>query len=326
MLRTATARQPRASSVLLLHPRPARLLGRESANSPQEARTRSQAVDGPQRRHQRVCAGQRPFSARSNDNQIAPELRCRLPLVLLAQLLNLRLCRSAFDHYGYVTTKEATQAGVPAVKLPKLAARGAWRTSPTGCIGYPTRRPLPTTSTPRCSWGWARALYLHGESVLALFGLADVNPRQIKVAVPSLTKAGKPGTCPPMRHTPPGWPLTVTSKGRPVGLDAICTLPIPCRLAKPTPKVLTPIERGSAIAAVGFDESCGCDARVRCCSILASRGHRLTVTRGSDAPAGAPRRAACRSSPPTLMRWHSAGAPRLGRRGEGRHLRPVRRS
>ena len=30
----------------------------------------------------------------------------------------------ALDHYGYVTTREAVEAGVPTVELPKLAARG----------------------------------------------------------------------------------------------------------------------------------------------------------------------------------------------------------
>ncbi len=30
----------------------------------------------------------------------------------------------ALDHYGYVTTKDAAEAGVPAVELPKLAMRG----------------------------------------------------------------------------------------------------------------------------------------------------------------------------------------------------------
>jgi hypothetical protein len=34
--------------------------------------------------------------------------------------------------------------------------------------------------------------FLHGESVLALFGLADVNPRQIKVAVRRRTRPKLP--------------------------------------------------------------------------------------------------------------------------------------
>jgi hypothetical protein len=34
--------------------------------------------------------------------------------------------------------------------------------------------------------------YLHGESVLALFGLADVNPRRIRVAVPRRVRAKLP--------------------------------------------------------------------------------------------------------------------------------------
>lgn len=30
----------------------------------------------------------------------------------------------ALDQYGFVTTRDASEAGVPAVELPKLAARG----------------------------------------------------------------------------------------------------------------------------------------------------------------------------------------------------------
>lgn len=89
----------------------------------------------------------------------------------------------AFGHYGYVTTKEAAAAGVPAIELPKLAARGGLENVAYGLYRVP--------DVPAHEWDqFAEALlragdgaFLHGESVLALHGLADVNPRQIKVAV-----------------------------------------------------------------------------------------------------------------------------------------------
>ena len=89
----------------------------------------------------------------------------------------------AFDNYGYVTTAAAKGAGVPAVELPKLAARGGIVN-----IAYGLYRveDVPVTQFDQ----YAEALlrvgadgYLFGESVLALLGLAEVNPRTIKIAV-----------------------------------------------------------------------------------------------------------------------------------------------
>lgn len=89
----------------------------------------------------------------------------------------------ALNHYGYVTTREAAEAGVPAVELPKLAARGGLENIAYGLYRVPD---IPPTAYDQFAEALLRAgdgAYLHGESVLALFGLADVNPRKIKVAV-----------------------------------------------------------------------------------------------------------------------------------------------
>jgi len=90
----------------------------------------------------------------------------------------------ALDRYGYVTTKDAVSAGVPAVELPKLAARGGLENVAYGLYRVPD---VPVTAFDQFAEALARVgggAYLHGESVLALWGLADVNPRHIKVAVP----------------------------------------------------------------------------------------------------------------------------------------------
>ncbi|TAK70247.1 MAG: hypothetical protein EPO13_04655 [Actinomycetota bacterium] len=89
----------------------------------------------------------------------------------------------ALDHHGYVTTKAAAEAGVPAVELPKLAARGGLDNVSYGLYRMPD---IPPTAYDQFAEALLRAgegAYLHGESVLALLGLADVNPRRIKVAV-----------------------------------------------------------------------------------------------------------------------------------------------
>ncbi|MHA7153768.1 type IV toxin-antitoxin system AbiEi family antitoxin domain-containing protein [Arthrobacter sp. TMN-50] len=89
----------------------------------------------------------------------------------------------ALDHYGYVTTREAVEEGVPAVELPKLAARGGLEHVAYGLYRVPDVPPSRYDQFAEALLRAGEGAYLHGESVLALFGFADVNPRQIKVAV-----------------------------------------------------------------------------------------------------------------------------------------------
>jgi predicted transcriptional regulator of viral defense system len=90
----------------------------------------------------------------------------------------------ALDHYGYVTTRVAAEAGVPAGELPKLAARGGLENVAYGLYRVPDVRPTEFDRFAEALLRVGKGAYLHGESVLALFRLADVNPRHIKVAVP----------------------------------------------------------------------------------------------------------------------------------------------
>ncbi len=89
----------------------------------------------------------------------------------------------ALDHYGYVSTRDAVEAGVPAVELPKLAARGGLENVAYGLYRVPDVPPTRYDQFAEALLRVGEGAYLHGESVLALFGLADVNPRQIKVAI-----------------------------------------------------------------------------------------------------------------------------------------------
>lgn len=98
----------------------------------------------------------------------------------------------AIDRYGYVTTKDAVSAGVPAVELPKLAARGGLENVAYGLYRVPD---VPVTEFDQFAEALLRAgegAYLHGESVLSLLGLADVNPRRIKVAIPRRVRSNLP--------------------------------------------------------------------------------------------------------------------------------------
>ncbi len=98
----------------------------------------------------------------------------------------------ALDHYGYVTTTEAAAAGVPAVELPKLAARGGLENVAYGLYRVPDVPPHVLDQFAEALLRAGDGAFLHGESVLALFGLADVNPRQIKVAVRRRTRPKLP--------------------------------------------------------------------------------------------------------------------------------------
>jgi predicted transcriptional regulator of viral defense system len=87
----------------------------------------------------------------------------------------------AYDNHGYVTTADAVGAGVPAVELPKLTARGG-----LDHVGYGLYRmtDIPPTDDDQFAEATLRAgddAYLRGEAVLALLGLADVNPTKITV-------------------------------------------------------------------------------------------------------------------------------------------------
>ncbi len=87
----------------------------------------------------------------------------------------------AYDNHGYVTVADAAEAGIPAVELPKLAARGGLEHS-----GYRLYRvtDIPPTDYDQFAEATLRAggdSHLRGESVLALLGLGDVNPRKITV-------------------------------------------------------------------------------------------------------------------------------------------------
>lgn len=98
----------------------------------------------------------------------------------------------ALDHYGYVTTKAAADAGVPPVELPKLAARGGLENIAYGLYRVPDIPPDDRDQFAEALLRAGEGAFLHGESVLAMFALADVNPRRVKVAVRRRTRPKLP--------------------------------------------------------------------------------------------------------------------------------------
>jgi hypothetical protein len=107
----------------------------------------------------------------------------------------------ALGEYGFITTKQAVDAGVPAVELRKLAARGALINVAYGIYRVPDAPGSPFDQFAEALLRAGEGAYLRGDSVLALFGLADVNPRNIRVVAPKRTRARMPAfmevTAPP---------------------------------------------------------------------------------------------------------------------------------
>lgn len=99
----------------------------------------------------------------------------------------------AFDQYGYVTTKDAADLGIPTIELRKLAARGALTNLAYGLYRF---NDVPPTARDQFAEALLRVgdgAYLAADAVLALHDLAQVNPRRIRVGAPHRTRAHLPG-------------------------------------------------------------------------------------------------------------------------------------
>jgi len=99
----------------------------------------------------------------------------------LAQTYRRQLLGRAQDQYGYVTTRDAEELGIPPVELRKLAqrgglkrvARGVYRFDEVPATGHDQLMEAVLTAGP--------GAYLTGDAVLALHDLGLVNPRKVRV-------------------------------------------------------------------------------------------------------------------------------------------------
>jgi predicted transcriptional regulator of viral defense system len=102
----------------------------------------------------------------------------------LADTYRRRLHERALDQYGYVTTRDAEELGVPAVELRKIGQRGGLAHIAYGLYRFedvvPTERDQFMEAVLRVGPG----AYLTHDAVLALYDLALVNPRRIRVGTP----------------------------------------------------------------------------------------------------------------------------------------------
>ena len=104
-----------------------------------------------------------------------------------------RILGIAGDQHGYITTRQATDAGIPPVELRKLAQRGR--------LDHPAHGVYRMAAFPRRAndelmeatlWAHGRGVISH-ESALLLWDLADVNPGSIHVTTPPPYRPRKQG-------------------------------------------------------------------------------------------------------------------------------------
>ncbi len=98
----------------------------------------------------------------------------------------------AYDNHGYVTVGDAMDAGIPAVELPKLAARGGLEHSGYRLYRFTDIPPGEHQQFAEATLRVGDGSHLRGESVLALLGLTDLNPRKITVGTPQRIRRNLP--------------------------------------------------------------------------------------------------------------------------------------
>jgi predicted transcriptional regulator of viral defense system len=103
----------------------------------------------------------------------------------------------AVDQYGYITTLNAHELGVPVVELGKLSARGALERISQGLYRFPK---WPTSGNDHLEEAvlWTRdpRAALSHETALSVYELSRVNPDKTHVTVPKQRKLRRHGTPP----------------------------------------------------------------------------------------------------------------------------------
>jgi predicted transcriptional regulator of viral defense system len=95
----------------------------------------------------------------------------------------------AVDQYGYVTSANARDLGVPVVELGKLAARGRLERVSQGLYRFP-RWPVSANDSLMEAVLWTRdpSAALSHDTALDVYELSDINPDKIQVTIPVRVK------------------------------------------------------------------------------------------------------------------------------------------
>ncbi len=129
--------------------------------------------------------------------------------MVLADTYRRRLRDRALDQYGYVTTRDAAELGVPATELRKIAGRGGVEHVAYGLYRFDD---IPRDGHDQFMEAVLRVgpkAYLTHDAVLALHDLGLVNPRRIRVGTPRRARPRLPGSIEIVRRRLPAADLTV---------------------------------------------------------------------------------------------------------------------
>lgn len=100
----------------------------------------------------------------------------------------------ALDQYGFVTTGNADELGIPKVELPKLRKRGVIEKDGHGLYRFPQ---LPTSENApymrAVLWTGRDRTYLSHETALAVREVCDISPNKVHIAVPSKVRINRAG-------------------------------------------------------------------------------------------------------------------------------------
>ena len=114
--------------------------------------------------------------------------------MVLANTYRRRLYDCALDQYGFVTTRDADDIGVPVVELRKLCARGGLEHVAYGLYRFAD---VPRANHDQYMEAVLRVgpdAYLTHDAVLAFHDLALVNPRRIRIGTPHRVRPQLPST------------------------------------------------------------------------------------------------------------------------------------
>ena len=112
----------------------------------------------------------------------------------LATTYRRRLHARAVDQYGYITMRDAKQLGVPGWAVRQIAARGGMTRRGHGVYRFDDVPPTGHDEFMEAVLTAGDGAHLVGDAVLALHGLADVNPPRIRVATGKRTRRKLPPT------------------------------------------------------------------------------------------------------------------------------------
>jgi predicted transcriptional regulator of viral defense system len=113
---------------------------------------------------------------------------------MLANTYRRQLHERALDQYGYVTTRDAAELGIPSVEVRKIAGRGGLTHVARGVFRFDD---IPYTGREAFMEAVLRVgenAFLTADAVLSLHDLALANPRRIRVGTPKRVRGALPPT------------------------------------------------------------------------------------------------------------------------------------